>query len=271
MVLIAVLFIYMIFEHFEGQIAHRGIVASFIIFSALLTIADLVCLLKTLFEKNNSMMSRVKALALMGVLVGVFIWGWFADLGTVIYPYKFCYPILSSLQALIIPAVVVAYIISLDNPFENYDMASFAIIGLTILIIIGQVILCINSIAGNSDEAEHYLKKYFYYYNKKYNINRDRFDTPLEMANIALEQFKEDMILMNIEPTGEKIGELLKSNSSFRDNYLKKLYGFDAWKATKLDNGNVEYIIYDMIYKDDEHTYKLLFDVNENVFKDMKK
>ena len=187
-----------------------------------------------------------------------------------IFHYYYISRWLGTLQVAGLVSLITNFIYSIGDEFGGLG---FMIGQVIFAIIIGQAIITVLSFTWGFPNIEAFFNTKMYYYNEKYDLNRDKFKTPLEMANLALTDFIEDLSKDNDKKVdGEYIKKSLDKSSNFRKNYLGD-YGFDCISCNEMKNGNLDYLIYDKAYYNhtDEYKYNLEFDVSTCRFKEFVK
>lgn len=253
-----------------AELCHQANIFVYLLISLILIIQIAV---KSIKDFNSSRkIDKIFSIVDIAVITGCLIYGFINRTGPLEFKYQFRYRIISAIQYASLPSIIIWIILDIK---EQIKMKSFdkGILFLYFLLFIGfiisivvicLIILLIGLAVDRNEKIEQFLGIFMYYYNEDYEINRDKFDTPLEMANLALQEYKQSLIDAGGDPSKITISEMT-NYSEFRKTFLVDKYGFDAKRYKKLVDENYQYTICDLAYKTE---YILVFDVNEICFKE---
>ena len=176
---------------FGGGIADRGVVASNFI-SSILFFIGAISSIKKLFTMNKN---KYKIIAIVEsvILIGLMIYGFSNHYNSLVLHYSY-----KGLASAIHTTWIAAAIINIINIRIISDELGTTIIGILAIIVfgffIGQFITMGLFLFKGVDGTKNIYNNIMYYHNEQHNLRRDEFETPLEMANLALDKFKNDLV-----------------------------------------------------------------------------
>ena len=259
------LILWLILIIFGNGIADQGIVVGNLFSSTLFLIGAIIRIVR--FFKDGAKRYKILGIISCIAIIASMIYGYFVPYNNLVFHYSY-----ERWASVIHTTWLVSMIINiLELIFVEKEVPG-AFYGSIVLIIsglfLGNFLTMGLWLFTGVDNTRNIYDRVCYYDNRNYiNDKKDQFESPLEMANYALEEYKKDLKENDKKISGEYISDNLNNNSNFREKYLNT-YGYDCRECTQLLTNNLKYTIVDL---QKEEKYVLFFDSSKNKFTEYNK
>ena len=155
-----------------------------------------------------------------------------------------------------------------DKEFDGESFSSLRTIFLIYIgaIIASQLIFAPVVFFGGKDVAKKYLNYICYSYNVKDHQNLDKYDTPLEMANLSLDEYRNQLKDEYENYTDDYLNLAMNSYYDYEHKYVYN-YSFSIKKVVKYTSG----LLFSFYSRDTKETTKLFYDYETSKFIELDK
>ncbi len=248
----------------------QSLVASIFIATFAILIYNLIMIYCGLFkskEKEDKIFSIISLILIVAAMIKGAIVPF--NIGGFNYTYTLIPSIIQSTWLVNIIAIFLMYFVGDIYgliKYKEFDSESFSSLGTILKIYVGAIIasqLIFTPVVffGGKDTAKKYLNYICYSYNVKDHQNLDKYDTPLEMANLSLEEYKSQLKEEYENYNDDYLNLAMNSWYDYEHKYVYN-YSFSIKTVVKYTSG----LLFEFYSRDTKETTKLFYDYETSKF-----